>query len=359
MKTKLASLVVMALVGIFTVAMGGERRAPTPVPSKKAESGKKEKGPKHPPPDIVVAPPETPVSVERDFHQRSYAPQPFLVDPDQANEIIEQFKKAYDKLGSPIVAMYVNRALIDQESGVRMTHHSVKTKTIRGEVHSDFEPADTQGAGGDQTTSIHAGGDVTLHGAGRLEALAGKGTIQGEVERKRETTRYEVGPAKPPSLADRQTTREVERLFGRPLRAAGVRLADQRLAAELMEGRKIADLKQAALAGEGDQARKDREALAKHADVVLEVLISSRQVTAPTLTGDQIFEIPDIQATAIRLSDAQVIGQAASSDVLGQDQSARTLARRFDVRDITEATALALMEDMMLGVPVDSGESTP
>jgi len=49
----------------------------------------------------------------------------------------------------------------------------------------------------------------------------------------------------------------------------------------------------------------------------------------------------DIQATAMRLKDARILGQAASSDISGRG------GRNFDVREISEATALALMEDML------------
>ncbi len=38
------------------------------------------------------------------------------------------------------------------------------------------------------------------------------------------------------------------------------------------------------------------------------------------------------------------MGQASSSDLLGNNGS---YARNFDVREVTEATALALMDDML------------
>jgi hypothetical protein len=59
--------------------------------------------------------------------------------------------------------------------------------------------------------------------------------------------------------------------------------------------------------------------------------------------------VPDIQATAIRLKDAAIVGQAAASDIIGKGVPAGRVVRQFDVRDITEATALALMEDMLTG----------
>ena len=69
----------------------------------------------------------------------------------------------------------------------------------------------------------------------------------------------------------------------------------------------------------------------------------------PELAGDKTYAVPDIQATAIRLSDSAIIGQAAASDIIGKDIQAGRVLRKFDVQDITEATALALMEDMLTG----------
>jgi hypothetical protein len=153
---------------------------------------------------------------------------------------------------------------------------------------------------------------------------------------------YTLKDSVTPTLADRQTVREVERLFGRPFRAAGATLADQRIAADM-----IGDKSLGSLSGTGDQAGRDRAALGQVADVVLEILISSRNITVPAVSGDQTLTVPDIQATAIRLKDALILGQAAASDVLGKDVQAGRMVSTYDVRDITEATALALMEDML------------
>ena len=132
----------------------------------------------------------------------------------------------------------------------------------------------------------------------------------------------------------------MERLFGRPLRLGGASLADQRVATQLIADRPVKEI-----AG-NEAARKDREALAKIADVVVEVLISFKNVTVAEIAGDQTYAVPDIQATAIRLKDASVLGQASSSDIIGGGRAAGHAARSFDVREIAEATALALMEEM-------------
>jgi hypothetical protein len=75
------------------------------------------------------------------------------------------------------------------------------------------------------------------------------------------------------------------------------------------------------------------------------VLISSRNVTVPGMSGDRVYTVPEIQATAIRLKDSKVIGQASTSDIMGQ--SPAYVARTFADQDIAEATALALMDDIL------------
>ena len=145
-----------------------------------------------------------------------------------------------------------------------------------------------------------------------------------------------------PRLADRQTVREVERLFGRAFRHAGAQLADQAVAESLLPATPGTPLG-------GDQAERERRALADIADLAIEVLISSRALTVPEVGGDVTYNVPDIQATVIRLKDAAIVGQAAASDVLGRGARAGRIVRDFSLQDITEATALALMEDMLTG----------
>ena len=99
----------------------------------------------------------------------------------------------------------------------------------------------------------------------------------------------------------------------------------------------------------GDNAAKDRQALSNIADIAIEILISSRSITVPEVAGDATYPVPDIQATAIRLKDAAIVGQAAASDIVGRGSQAGRVVRQFSVQDITEATALALMEDMLTG----------
>jgi hypothetical protein len=105
------------------------------------------------------------------------------------------------------------------------------------------------------------------------------------------------------------------------------------------------------MVGSDEAARKDREALAKIADVVLEVLITSRPLVLAGIAGDETYAVPDIQVTAVRLADGAIIGQATARDVMGKDRDAGRVVRVFDVSDIAEATALALMEDITVTNP--------
>jgi hypothetical protein len=146
-------------------------------------------------------------------------------------------------------------------------------------------------------------------------------------------------------LADRQTLRDIERLFGRPLRAAGATLADQEAAAQILGGKSIKTI--AGDAG-GEKGATDRQTIAQFAEVVIEVLISAKTVTVPEVSGgDRNYQTPDIQATAIRLSDAKILGQASSADLLRTPAISAYIARNYNVNEITEAAALMLMEDML------------
>jgi hypothetical protein len=270
------------------------------------------------PPPVSAAPPAPAVPAPAAGEQQQlYAPAAALVAPDQARAIVDKFKETYAELGHPRFLIYVNRALVEPGSlkAANRTEHVETTRTV-----TNGSPAQPAPAG-----------------------AAGPGTVESSSEHVSTTATYQPADTPPAPLADRQTVRDVERLFGRPLRSAGATLADQATAVALG-----GDQAPGRLAATSDEARQNREALQKVADVVIEVLISSRPLTVAEVSGDRTVNVPDIQATAIRLKDAAVLGQASATDVLGRNQQAARLARTFDVNDIAEATALALMEDMTM-----------
>ncbi|MBI2946105.1 MAG: hypothetical protein HYY23_00525 [Verrucomicrobia bacterium] len=327
-----AKILLISLIAVNSVV--AQKQPPKPVSPT----------PPPPPPVVTAQPAPAPPSSEKYVYEHKFSPdRPYLVSPEQAQTIINRFKDAYGKMGSPRVLIYVNRELVDEASGLKLSARSEQTETSRG--HVDKRAGSSSGAAaaaGAAKESDPAGAVV----AGDLKkALADSatepGTVSGQTEKVTSKNTYRVRERKEAALADKQTVRDVERLFGRPLRMAGATLVDQRVAAHMIGDKPLASV---AAPTEGEQARKDREALTKNADAVLEILISSRQITVPTASGDRTFAVPDIQATAIRLKDAKIIGQASSSDLIGQGSS--KVVRNFGVREISEGTALALMEDM-------------
>lgn len=289
-------------------------------------------------PPVHTAPPPPPAGRNAD-NQRLYAPSGTLIAPEQASAVVGKFKVAYEKLGKPRMLIYVNRQLVDDSSGLKITKRTERVEAVRTDSKSDRE---TPAAPAAPQTQVN----VNLGGAGGTTApeLSGKGTSESKTEKVNAENTYEAKDANPAPLADRQTVRDIERLFGRPLRLSGATLADQKVAAALIADKPLSQF----MAADNDQARKDREALAKVADVVVEILVSTRQLTVPEISGDKTYTAPDISATAIRLSDSAILGQASARDVLGRDRDAGRIVRQFDVSDIAEATALALMEDMSL-----------
>lgn len=252
--------------------------------------------PPTPPPVYQALPRASAEPIAQVSPQRVWGPSgDTLIARQSAEGIIEGFRKVYSKTDSaPRIVIYVNRTLVDTTTGMKLTAHSEKY----------YKENDAVKTSGENT--------------------------------------YAVKDATAPTLADQQTVREIERLVGRVFRNGGATLADQKSAVALLEdnpGHRLI----------GDQAAKDREALGKIADVAIEVLISSRNLTVPEVSGDATYAVPDIQATAIRLKDSAILGQAAASDILGRDMQAGRIMKQFGVRDITEATALALMEDMLTG----------
>jgi hypothetical protein len=291
-----------------------------------------------PPVPVVPAMPPPPAGRPADNQQLYGGPAP-LVTPEAAKALIDKFRAAFAQSEGPRFVFYVNRELIDAESGLKLTQRVEHTEAERHDVKSDME---SPAPGGAPQTQVN----VSVSGnAGNSGSALGKGTAATTDEKVTAENTYEAKDGSAPTLADRQTVRDVERLFGRPFRAAGAQLADPKVAASLLADKPVDTF----ASGAGDQARKDREALANVADIAVEVLVSSRQVTVANISGDEVVTVPDIQATAIRLKDSAIIGQASSSDILGKDQQAGQLAKRYDVRDITEATSLALMQDMLTG----------
>ncbi len=292
---------------------------------------------------LVTAPPRQPSAPASGGEQQLYGFGTTLVPPEQANQVVDGFRGAYERLGRPRLVIYVNRELVEDRGGWRLSGRKEQVESERESRSSTHEAPPVSGTPQTQV-NVAVGGNA---GAGSATPY-GPGESSGSRQRTHTENTYERADVPETNLADRQTVRDLERLFGRPLRIAGAQLADQRVIAHLIEDLPLDEI---LAQGTSQSARKDREALTRVADVVIEILVSSRDLALPSFEGTQTRAVPDIQATAIRLSDGAIIGQASATDVLGRDREAGPIVRQFDVRDIAEATALALMEDITITAP--------
>jgi hypothetical protein len=302
---------------------------------------------KEPPQVYVGAAPATSGETFVYGEQKPAAGRPVLVAPEQANNLIARFKAAYPQMGNPRIVLYVNRELVDEQTGLKLTGRTERSQFNATEVKNEFK-ADPNAPQPTAPASVPSASNVTIVGdvSGARNRVPGSENVNTRTEKTTHENTYKLNEKTAPSLADKQTVRDVERLFARPLRMAGANVADQKVASLLLADKPLKDLQ-----GGSEQARRDREALKEVADVAIEILISSRNVTVTELSGDNTYTLPDIQATAVRLSDARILGQATATDIIGKDRYAGNIARNFDVREIAEATALALMEDMLLNTP--------
>ncbi|WP_334319769.1 hypothetical protein, partial [Termitidicoccus mucosus] len=285
MKTPALPAALFLAVALAATACSSNRGAPPP-------SG----------PPVTVAGPTRPAATSADgsyaHNQRLYGDaSSALVSAAQAQQIVNEFRAAYEgALKKPRMLIYINRDLVAPPD------KNVVVKTT--------ETAAGRSAAATTTTTTT---DATKSAA-----------------------------ASAWSLADRQTARDIERLTARPYRAAGAAFADQKVAASMLPDSSItshAELNRYLVTEDG---RKDREALAKVTDIVIEVLMSSRNLTVQQVSGAQTVAVPDIQMTAIRLSDAAILGQSSSLELIGPNPPAAA----FDVQAVTESTALVLMQDI-------------
>ncbi len=258
-------------------------------------------GPQPPPPNTFVPRPQPPPPVKQVitppasprpvfvYEQRPFSAAAKLVTAEQAQAILGQFKAALPKLGGPRFAIQVNRVVLEENAAASAT-------------------------GATNSTPTPAAAAPTTPPASSA-----------------------------PTLTDKLTFREVEKLFGRPLRIAEAALSD--LPESMFTG-----LEKTSSRNPLDWIKTDREALSRLADVVIEVLISSRSVSVREISGDRVYNVPDIQATAIRLRDSQIIGQANATDLLARQPNLGAALRANTIQEFTESVALVLMQDIALNV---------
>ena len=252
-----------------------------------------------------------------------------LVSPSQVRSIVEHFKFVYPNMGSPRFLISVNRELVDDLAGMKFFPGKEKSGAARNSSSLVVDP-------NLKTDSTPSEDDESV-------ISPFPGSLQNQALASATESRYPLRDRDIPTLADKITAKDVERIFARTLRSGGARLSEPSSPAQLV-GDSI--LKSVTAPAEDEAARKNRDALKKIADVVVEILIAPRKVPLPGQVEAKTYVVPDLQATAVRLSDSKVIGQVASSDILGRVYSYAN--RILELPEITEVTALALMEDMMM-----------
>src|SRR5690606_11844693 len=117
---------------------------------------------------------------------------------------------------------------VDEESGLQLSGRKEQVSSSRSERRSEFQadpnaPAPAEGSAQTQV-NVALGGDAG--NTGQVNP-PGKGSGEERTERVNAENTYRAGERPRTTLADQQTVREIERLFGRPLRVAGTHLADQ------------------------------------------------------------------------------------------------------------------------------------
>jgi hypothetical protein len=196
-----------------------------------------------------------------------------IYNAQQAQQIVEDFRAAYVKLGAPRININVNLP------------------------QGAFEVP--------QIPTVSVGGTPQIDPATGLPMPVGVGG---------------AAPAAAPRIFDtdelstRQTKREVELLFGRPLRLAGATLIDP--------------------------------AQTNLPELTLEILLGEREINVPDINGTKSHTVPDIIVTATRAADGQVLGQATVLDLFPHQAAAARMLQRYNIQQLTEATALALMKDI-------------
>ena len=196
-----------------------------------------------------------------------------IYNAQQAQQIVEDFRAAYVKLGAPRININVN-----------LPQGALEVPQI---------------------PTVSVGGTPQIDPATGLPIPVGVGG---------------AAPAAAPRIFDtdelstRQTKREVELLFGRPLRLAGATLIDP--------------------------------AQTNLPELTLEILLGEREIKVPGINGPKSHTVPDIIVTATRAADGQVLGQATVLDLFKHQAAAARMLQRYNIQQLTEATALALMKDI-------------
>lgn len=245
--------------------------------------------------------------------------------------VITTFHEAYVRHQQPRILIYVNRPLVADRGELIDAVQVTRSTQVKG----DPVPL--------PSVSVQVG---EANQTGAAAPASGQG---GE---RRETTTAAVRTDTTRPLGAEPITeveaREVEEAFQRPFFEARTRLVDQGVA-ELAR-RVFASPPPALLTGAAPtKEQQELESLKRSTEIVVEVLVRRRAVSLPQPSGvDQTQTQFDVVATAVNLKDGLKLAQVSSDTLFGfnarDGERRRGLYRRVTAAEMTEQTALALME---------------
>ena len=131
----------------------------------------------------ATGPGQTPVY---HYEQKPLARLPVLVDPERAQGIVDLFRTNYALLGSPRILIYVNRNLVGDQSGVKLSDRSERVETTSTSSSASASSTNAGSTNDNITTRVVA------------------------------NNTYQDNGRSAPTLADRQTVRVNVELPGRP-----------------------------------------------------------------------------------------------------------------------------------------------
>ncbi|MFH1067625.1 MAG: hypothetical protein V1746_06960 [bacterium] len=252
---------------------------------------------------------------------------------------VSSFRASYQKMGSPRILIYVNRSLIAERGEMLETTRSEQSVKTKGDA---VLPEPSQAA-----VQVGSGNQATQEaGIPPLPKTSGKGgeRLVSESHSQRVNAASDLGTGQ----TTQYDARQIEETFQKPFFDAEAKLVDQKIAELALKKLPNAD-SNFLTAPQTDKEREQIEALRQSADIAVEILIRSKSVTIPQVSGkDKVETRLEVVATVTQLKDGVKLAQINSDTLFGfnrRDGKAKEArAARVTSAEIVEQTALAVMQ---------------
>lgn len=145
------------------------------------------------------------------------------------------------------------------------------------------------------------------------------------------------------TVADLNRIKEVEQWVQLLFTNAGATLVDPNVGVPLLGSKPY----QRIPAADKAKTKKERDALAAVADVVVEVTIVARYVTVLSPgANDSVFIVPDVTTDAYRVTDSALLGTASVQEVIKSRKLPEDTVMTINMNARTDTAIVALMEDI-------------